>query len=731
MNRTLIKSLLYLIILLFLAVIYLSQVGVKTKRFNNLIETEIQKINENIKVEIINIKINLNPLDFSMNLKTRNTLINFNNSNIDLEEVTTIIPIKSFLKRDFTFKNLTISSRKNKVKDLIQLLKIYKNSPELFILNKLIKKGSIITKVNINFNKDGKIKENFSIEGKVLDGQIKLLDRKEISKINFNFYITKNKYQIKNLATNYDGLNLSSDVIKLEDKINFFEVTGNIEKNLGSINNKFISYFFDESLNDYLIEDVVFAAKNNFSFKFDKKFNFSNINIESDINLKDAKFKENFLKIQKFFPTYKSSINFEDHKIKIKYNKQKTTISGKGNFLINDKKEIIKYEISKKNNIFNFNTDIKLSNTPITVNVLNYETEEDYDSLININGYFKKGKEIYIQNVSLIENKNEFLFKKIELNRNYKIISVDNVTLKFTNKDNIKNKINLKRNKKSYEIIGSNFDATNLINKILDTQETGSLFSNLNTNIVVDIKKTYLDNISFINNLKGNIKYKNNKIHKLDLESYFPNNKKIIMSINTNENSERITTLFSSHPKPLIKRYRFVKGFEEGVLDFYSIKNNKVSNSVLKIDNFKVKEVPVLAKLLTLASLQGIADLLTGEGIRFTDFEMKFSNQKNFMKINEIYAIGPAISIMMDGYIEEDKLVSMRGTLVPATTINRTISSIPIIGDLLVGKKTGEGVFGVSFKIKGPPDNLKTSVNPIKTLTPRFITRTLEKIKKN
>ena len=51
--------------------------------------------------------------------------------------------------------------------------------------------------------------------------------------------------------------------------------------------------------------------------------------------------------------------------------------------------------------------------------------------------------------------------------------------------------------------------------------------------------------------------------------------------------------------------------------------------------------------------------------------------------------------------------------------------------EILVGKKTGEGVFGVSFKIKGPPKDLKTTVNPIKTLTPRFITRTLEKIKKN
>ena len=134
---------------------------------------------------------------------------------------------------------------------------------------------------------------------------------------------------------------------------------------------------------------------------------------------------------------------------------------------------------------------------------------------------------------------------------------------------------------------------------------------------------------------------------------------------------------------------------------------------------------------MTLASLQGIADLLTGEGIRFTDFEMKFSNKKSLMTIDEMYAIGPAVSIMLEGYIEKTKLISLKGTLVPATTINRTISSIPLIGNILVGKKTGEGVFGVSFKIKGPPKNLKTTVNPVKTLTPRFITRTLEKIKKD
>ena len=90
--------------------------------------------------------------------------------------------------------------------------------------------------------------------------------------------------------------------------------------------------------------------------------------------------------------------------------------------------------------------------------------------------------------------------------------------------------------------------------------------------------------------------------------------------------------------------------------------------------------------------------------------------------------MGPAVSILLNGYVDKGKIVSLKGTLVPATKLNSIIASIPIVGDILVGKKTGEGVVGVSFKMKGPPKNIKTTVNPIKTLTPRFIIRAIEKI---
>ena len=101
------------------------------------------------------------------------------------------------------------------------------------------------------------------------------------------------------------------------------------------------------------------------------------------------------------------------------------------------------------------------------------------------------------------------------------------------------------------------------------------------------------------------------------------------------------------------------------------------------------------------------------------------------MTIDEIFMIGPSVSVLVDGYVENKSgLVSLRGTLVPAKQLNKIVSKIPIVGEILVGKKVGEGVFGLSFKIKGLPDNLKTTVNPVKTLAPRFITRAVEAAKK-
>ncbi len=353
-----------------------------------------------------------------------------------------------------------------------------------------------------------------------------------------------------------------------------------------------------------------------------------------------------------------------------------------------------------------------------------------------INGELKNNKNLNIKNFVINEENNNIKIKNLSLNNFNQIIKIDQANFNFLDTEGKKNNYNIKKVEgQNYLIDGTSFNANSLISNLLDSDDKkeNNLFEN-NVSVNLNFEEVYFDKIHFVKDLNGKINIINNKVEEADILAIYNNSQNIKFTIRTNDQGEKITTLFSSKAKPLVDRYKFIKGFNdgrEGYLDFYSLKKDGVSTSKLVIDNFKVKEIPALAKLLALASLQGIADLLTGEGIRFTDFEMNFTNQDKLMRIQELYAIGPAISILLEGYIEEDKLISLRGTLVPATTINRSIASIPLLGDLLIGKKVGDGVFGVSFKIKGLPKDLETTVNPIKTLTPRFITRTLEKIKKN
>ncbi len=272
-----------------------------------------------------------------------------------------------------------------------------------------------------------------------------------------------------------------------------------------------------------------------------------------------------------------------------------------------------------------------------------------------------------------------------------------------------------------------------LIKNITDTDVKSNffgIFDEISSKINVNLKKVYLNKDNITNNFNGTLKLKKNKIIDLNLYSSFSESENFFITIKFLDSDQKVTTLYSDRAVPFVQNFKFIEGFENGILDYNSIQNGKISKSQIKIYDFKVKKVPILAKLLTLASFQGIADLLTGEGIRFEEFEMNYSTKDKLITIDEIYSIGPSISILMEGYIQLNELISLRGTLVPATTINKVIGKIKGIGNILVGKKKGEGVFGVSFKIKGPPKNLKTTVNPIKTLTPRFITRTLEKIKK-
>tara|TARA_B100000787_G_scaffold7234_1_gene5433 strand:- start:574 stop:2766 length:2193 start_codon:yes stop_codon:yes gene_type:complete len=719
-------------LILVIATFYLSIFGIKTDKFNNQITNNILKINKKINISLGDVNYLLNPYNFTVNIKTRNPQITLEGRSLGIKNIQTSVSLKSLIKDQFSIEDLQILTKEIKLKNIISLIRVFQNSPQLFVLDTIIKDGLVIANINLSFNERGKIEENYKIEGSVKKTKLNILNKIKLQNLNFNFKIEKNIYLLKKINMKLNDIKTTSPLIEIEKNKKSFLVKGKVLNDNKKFNIKELKPFLGDSFNNVDIRKVEFGSSNIFSFNVNKKLKFSNFKIQSIIDLNQLIFNAKYLKLKSYFPSFVEEIKLEEHKIIINYNKNKFDVKGKGNILLEDKLDNLSYQITKDNIKLSFDSEINLKNNSLLIDVLNYKKKEGSSSLFSIKGNFKKNSQLRFDLISLKEKNNEISITGLDLSKSFKIIDIKNFKINYRNNKKILNKLNLKKDNLNFVIEGESFDASRIINNIMDSDEESlSIFEDLNSKINIRIKKTYIDDTDYINNLNGNINFNNNKINNLKLESTFSNEKKINLSIKTNNKSETVTKLSSTYPKPLIKRYDFIKGFEEGYLDFYSSKKGGISNSILIIDNFKIKEVPVFAKLLSLASLQGIADLLTGEGIRFTDFEMKFSNQKGITTIEEMYAVGPAVSILMDGYIETKKLVSLRGTLVPATTINRSIASIPLLGKILIGDKTGEGIFGVSFKIKGSPKDLKTTVNPIKSLTPRFITRTLEKIKKN
>ena len=195
-----------------------------------------------------------------------------------------------------------------------------------------------------------------------------------------------------------------------------------------------------------------------------------------------------------------------------------------------------------------------------------------------------------------------------------------------------------------------------------------------------------------------------------------------------NKTNKKYLEIYSDLTQPLLTELSFFKGLSGGKLNFTSIIDDAKSTSNLKIENFKVISAPGLIKLLSLTDLSGLEDLAKGDGLSFDLLEINMEKNKDFLKLNEILALGPSMSVLMEGYQSKD-LTSLRGTLVPAKTLNTIISKIPVIGKIVIPKEVGEGLFGISFKMKGPKGNIKTTINPIRTLTPRFIQKIIDRNK--
>ena len=710
---------------------YLSFFGFKTDRFNEFIKTQIIKEDERLNIDIKNIFIKLNIKETSLSLNSKDIDIFILKEKQKIANVDILIDALSLITGENKIKKIIINSDRNEISNLLNFIRIYKiNIPVLYLQNS-VKRGQIIYNATINLKNNNF--DQIELKGKINNTELNILDKQKYENISLDFNFKNNNLKISNLKFKYKNLNFSSKKIEtiIGDKIISFK--GDL-KNL--FNSALLSNLLSRDIKKYIDEEVLLSANSIFEFEINKKFKIKKYKFKSKVRFQDLIINLKNINAKKYLKGFDKKLLLSEGFLDFNINsKKQISIKFNSNYILNKKqkpKEIsINYSMDGSNELYDLNID--LIENEINFNQINFNKKKGEE--FNLNLILTKKKNLYrIKKLELFNSKNKFKINNFKLSKNFKIIDFDSLNANYFNINGFNNYISITKNKNKIKITSPSFDISSDIEKSLkDTKDANifKIFENFNSQISLNIKLARLDDNYYFNNFNGIVEIKNSTINNMNLSAKFKRGG-IFNYTKDKLDGSKVTIVYSDHAKPFVKKFDFIKGFEDGKLDYTSTQfKNNTEKSELRIYDFKLKDMPVLTKLLSLASLQGIADLATGEGIRFNEFEMFFENSKNLIKINEIYALGPAISILMEGYVEKNKLVSLRGTLVPATTINKNIAKIPLLGELLVGDKSGEGVFGVSFKIKGPPDKLETKVNPIKTLTPRFITRTLDKLKKS
>lgn len=141
----------------------------------------------------------------------------------------------------------------------------------------------------------------------------------------------------------------------------------------------------------------------------------------------------------------------------------------------------------------------------------------------------------------------------------------------------------------------------------------------------------------------------------------------------------------------------------------------------IKLDNYRVLNMPALAQLISAISPDGLASMLGGEGLGFGDLEGEYVLSRDTIVITKAHTSSGSLGLTTAGKIDlQHSTLELEGQVIPVYFISRILSAIPLVGDILTGGD-GQGLFAATYRVEGPIAKAKVSVNPVSVLAPGIL----------
>jgi hypothetical protein len=133
--------------------------------------------------------------------------------------------------------------------------------------------------------------------------------------------------------------------------------------------------------------------------------------------------------------------------------------------------------------------------------------------------------------------------------------------------------------------------------------------------------------------------------------------------------------------------------------------------------NAVLKRAPIFGRILSLASLSGPLELLTGQGMLMNEINLDARLGKETFFMDNLEMKNASLGVFFTGQLGvNDETITGKGALVPAFALSRIVSAIPLLGGLLTSADSG--IISISFSISGQRDDPAVTVNPLTSFTP-------------
>ena len=364
----------------------------------------------------------------------------------------------------------------------------------------------------------------------------------------------------------------------------------------------------------------------------------------------------------------------------------------------------------------------------------------------NVSFTFKPGKKGLREFSSIrLEGTDLDIRGKMQLADNLSLVSADFPTVKIGDEMDValSGQRNSEDGRLNLTVQGQKFAAGAIVKDYLTSNAEDEAATPLT--IVGDVKRVRLNGDVVLNDALMMLETDGARLSQMEVDGAFEDGGGVYIGVAGPKTGLRQMIVSSSDAGAFLKGLYDIESVSGGQLDlsaqiepeqlYYrqqdeimSDQGERSENDIIfgeaNISDFQVTDLPLLARLLSSAgSFQGVAELLSGEGLSFDDLSVPFVMLPETIEFSDVRAAGSSVGVTMEGIYQRSlDEIDFSGTLVPIYTVNKVLGSVPIIGDLFVSRK-GEGVLGFTYSIQGPLDEARVFVNPLSALAPGFFRR--------